>query len=83
MFHSDRSGSLEIWVCDPGGQNLLQWTSIGGRLTGSPRWAPDSPHVAFDSRTAVSAASLEQARLAVRDAREQSMNNLRPNTSKH
>jgi Tol biopolymer transport system component len=51
VFHSDRSGSMEIWVSDRAGQNLLQWTSIGGRLTGSPRWAPDSRHVAFDSRT--------------------------------
>jgi Tol biopolymer transport system component len=50
VFHSDRSGSLEIWVCDVAGHNLLQWTSIGGRLTGTPRWAPDSRHVAFDSR---------------------------------
>jgi eukaryotic-like serine/threonine-protein kinase len=49
-FHSDRSGSMEIWVCDAAGHNLLQWTSIGGRLTGTPRWAPDSRHVAFDSR---------------------------------
>jgi Tol biopolymer transport system component len=50
VFHSDRSGSLEIWVCEPDGQNPLRWTSIGGRLTGTPRWAPDSRHVAFDSR---------------------------------
>ena len=51
VFHSDRSGSMEIWVSDAAGHNLLQWTSIGGRLTGTPRWAPDSRHVAFDSRT--------------------------------
>jgi eukaryotic-like serine/threonine-protein kinase len=51
VFHSDRSGSMEIWVCDAAGHNPLQWTSIGGRLTGTPRWAPDSHAVAFDSRT--------------------------------
>jgi Tol biopolymer transport system component len=50
-FHSDRSGSMEIWACDVGGHNLLQLTSVGGGLTGSPRWAPDSRHVAFDSRS--------------------------------
>ena len=41
---------MEIWACDAAGHNLLQLTSLGGHLTGTPRWAPDSRHVAFDSR---------------------------------
>jgi Tol biopolymer transport system component len=50
VFVSDRSGSPEIWTSDRDGKNLLRLTSIGGALTGTPRWSPDSRWVAFDSK---------------------------------
>ncbi|MGI8785802.1 MAG: protein kinase domain-containing protein [Acidobacteriota bacterium] len=50
VFHSDRSGTSEIWVCDANGLNLLQLTSFGGAYTGTPRWSPDSRRIAFDVR---------------------------------
>jgi eukaryotic-like serine/threonine-protein kinase len=51
VFHSDRTGSLEIWVCDADGRNLLQLTSIsGGHITGTPRWSPDNRQIVFDSQ---------------------------------
>jgi Tol biopolymer transport system component/DNA-binding winged helix-turn-helix (wHTH) protein len=49
-FESDRSGALEIWVCDSDGSNVLQLTSFGVISTGSPRWSPDGGLIAFDSR---------------------------------
>jgi Tol biopolymer transport system component len=49
-FHSDRSGSWEIWVCDAAGLDLLQLTSLGTSNTGTPRWSPDSRRIAFDAR---------------------------------
>jgi Tol biopolymer transport system component/DNA-binding winged helix-turn-helix (wHTH) protein len=49
-FESDRSGPLEIWVCDSDGSNVLQLTYFGDITTGSPRWSPDGGLIAFDSR---------------------------------
>jgi Tol biopolymer transport system component len=49
-FHSDRSGSYEIWVCNSDGLNPVQLTSFGGPLTGTPHWSPDGRSIAFDSR---------------------------------
>jgi Tol biopolymer transport system component/tRNA A-37 threonylcarbamoyl transferase component Bud32 len=49
-FASDRSGSIEIWVCDSQGQNPVQLTNFGRTLTGTPRWSPDGRYIAFDSR---------------------------------
>jgi serine/threonine protein kinase len=49
-FESDRSGSLEIWVCASDGSNCGQLTSFGGPLTGLPHWSPDSKRIAFYSR---------------------------------
>jgi Tol biopolymer transport system component/DNA-binding winged helix-turn-helix (wHTH) protein len=49
-FESDRSGTLEIWVCDVDGSNVLQLTSFGVIATGTPRWSPDGGLIAFDSR---------------------------------
>ncbi len=46
-FHSDRSGQLEIWICDSDGTNLVQVTSLKKR-SGSPRWSPDGQQIAFD-----------------------------------
>jgi Tol biopolymer transport system component len=49
VFNSDRSGSLEIWMCDAAGLDLLQLTSLG-RHSGTPGWSPDGRRIAFDSR---------------------------------
>jgi Tol biopolymer transport system component/DNA-binding winged helix-turn-helix (wHTH) protein len=48
-FHSNRSGSVEIWVCDAAGLHCLQLTSLGSH-SGAPRWSPDGRRIAFDSR---------------------------------
>jgi Tol biopolymer transport system component len=49
-FASDRTGSSEIWVCDSAGSNLVQLTSFGGDLVGTPRWSPDGRRIAFDGQ---------------------------------
>jgi Tol biopolymer transport system component len=46
-FLSDRSGTMEIWLCDTAGGNLVQLTAFGGYL-GTPRWSPDSRQLAFE-----------------------------------
>jgi Tol biopolymer transport system component/DNA-binding winged helix-turn-helix (wHTH) protein len=48
-FESDRSGAIEIWVCDVDGSNVLQLTSFGV-ISGTPRWSPDGGLIVFDSR---------------------------------
>ena len=47
VFHSDRSGQLEIWMCESDGTNLVQMTSLN-KTAGSPRWSPDGQQIAFD-----------------------------------
>jgi Tol biopolymer transport system component len=49
-FRSNRSGSNEIWACDPEGRAAWQVTHVGGALTGTPRWSPDGTRIALDSR---------------------------------
>ena len=41
-------GSNELWLCDAAGSNLVQLTSFGGALVGTPRWAPDGRRLVFD-----------------------------------
>jgi Tol biopolymer transport system component len=36
-FTSNRSGPVEIWVCDSDGSNAVQLTHFGGPLTGTAR----------------------------------------------
>jgi Tol biopolymer transport system component/DNA-binding winged helix-turn-helix (wHTH) protein len=45
-FQSDRTGALDIWVCDRNGQNMIQLTAMG--TAGAPRWSPDGKEIAFD-----------------------------------
>ena len=48
VFCSDRSGAVELWVCDREGRNSEPLTSLSGPTPGSPRWSPDGRWVAFD-----------------------------------
>ncbi len=45
-FQSDRTGALDIWVCDRNGQNMIQLTAMG--TAGAPRWSPSGKEIAFD-----------------------------------
>ncbi|HKM49381.1 MAG TPA: winged helix-turn-helix domain-containing protein [Terriglobales bacterium] len=49
-FQSTRSGNFEIWRSDADGTNLVQLTSFGGPLTGTPRWSPDGRQISCDTR---------------------------------
>jgi len=49
-FVSDRSGSIEIWVCDRDGNNPLQLTRMRHAEAGTPRWSPDSQRLVFDAK---------------------------------
>ncbi len=51
-FHSDRSGSYELWICDSEGKHAAQLTNFGGPHVGCPRWSPDGRQIAFDSTAA-------------------------------
>jgi Tol biopolymer transport system component/DNA-binding winged helix-turn-helix (wHTH) protein len=48
-FMSNRSGDLELWVCDSDGSNPIQLTSFRGPNVSTPRWSPDGGRIAFDS----------------------------------
>jgi Tol biopolymer transport system component/DNA-binding winged helix-turn-helix (wHTH) protein len=49
-FHSNRTGSYEIWVCASDGKNPIQLTHFKGPQGGSPRWSPDGRQIVFDCR---------------------------------
>jgi len=49
-FASDRSGNVEIWICNSDGTNQTQLTSLKAADSGSPRWSPDGKTIAFDAR---------------------------------
>jgi Tol biopolymer transport system component len=50
-FHSNRSGSVQIWVANADGSEPSALTSMTGTTTGSARWSPDGQHLCFDSNT--------------------------------
>jgi Tol biopolymer transport system component len=50
-FHSDRSGTVQIWTCNLDGSGCLQLTSLAGTSQGTPRWSPDGRQISFDSNT--------------------------------
>lgn len=50
VFHSVRSGSEEVWVCDAEGANPVRLTDGRGAALGSPSWSPDGRQIAFDWR---------------------------------
>src|SRR5262249_43320367 len=49
-FHSNRSGSVQVWTADADGSRPVQLTSMEATATtGSPRWSPDGQSIVFDS----------------------------------
>jgi Tol biopolymer transport system component len=48
VWMSDRTGSGELWLSDRDGEHPVQLTHLE-RYSGTPRWAPDGKHIAFDS----------------------------------
>jgi Tol biopolymer transport system component len=48
-FESNRSGAVEVWVCNADGANPMKLTDMKARSTGSPTWSPDGKNIAFDS----------------------------------
>jgi Tol biopolymer transport system component/DNA-binding winged helix-turn-helix (wHTH) protein len=46
-FESGRSGYSEIWICDSGGSNCEQVTSLHG-WAANARWSPDGRYIAFE-----------------------------------
>ncbi len=48
-FVSERSGSMEIWVCNADGSNAVQLTRFGRGQTSDERWSPDGNRLTFDS----------------------------------
>ena len=52
-FISDRSGRLELWVCDADGSNPLKLTSFDGRRAILPQWSPDGQQILFSAITGI------------------------------
>jgi dipeptidyl aminopeptidase/acylaminoacyl peptidase len=49
VFTSMRSGRDEIWVCNSGGSDAMQLTSLRAWVSGSPSWSPNGQEIVFDS----------------------------------
>jgi Tol biopolymer transport system component len=50
-FNSNRSGVLNVWVCDSDGSNPLQLTTHQ-KHSDTPRWSPDGRRILFNSNEA-------------------------------
>jgi Tol biopolymer transport system component len=46
-FASQRSGASQVWVCDAGGGNPRQLTSLNSTFGMEPQWSPDGAWIAF------------------------------------
>jgi serine/threonine protein kinase len=46
-FTSDRSGTVEVWVCGGDGSNATQMTHFRKGITSGGRWSPDGKQLAF------------------------------------
>jgi Tol biopolymer transport system component/DNA-binding winged helix-turn-helix (wHTH) protein len=46
-FTSERSGSLQIWVANSDGSNLLQLTTLARGFISAPRWSRDGKVIVF------------------------------------
>ncbi|MBA3441458.1 MAG: PD40 domain-containing protein [Pyrinomonadaceae bacterium] len=49
-FQSNRSGVMELYLCDSEGANTVQLTYLNSPNTGTPRWSHDGSQIVFDSR---------------------------------
>ena len=47
-FASNRTGLMQVWVCDADGGNQVQLTRFDQGHSGTPRWSPDGRWIAFD-----------------------------------
>jgi Tol biopolymer transport system component len=50
-FASERSGSLQIWICDAAGGSLRQITAMESTWGMEPKWSPDGQWIAFQADT--------------------------------
>jgi dipeptidyl aminopeptidase/acylaminoacyl peptidase len=48
-FTSDRSGIMQLWVCNRDGSNATQLTSFSAPGAGVGTWSPDGSQIAFDA----------------------------------
>jgi len=48
-FHSDRLGSIQLWVVNEDGSNAVQLTSEPALSSGWPLWSPDSQSVQYSA----------------------------------
>jgi Tol biopolymer transport system component len=46
-FHSDRSGTYEIWTIQPDGRGLQRLTDTPGQMAVVPIWSPDGSRLVF------------------------------------
>jgi Tol biopolymer transport system component len=78
-FQSDRSGLMQVWVCDGEGGNPVQLTHFDMGSSGTPRWSPDGHWIAFEHqlkegyRIFVMASDGGQVRRLTEDADEELM----------